>query len=100
MCFDEKRVYYTKHAVREMESEELGEIIKSEVEEAVSNCEILEEYVYDKPFRSCLLFGETSRQRPLHFVCAHDVESNLAIVVTVYEPDPARWFRHKERKTQ
>jgi hypothetical protein len=42
--------------------------------------------------------GWTSTGRPLHFVISYDEEVGLAIVVTVYEPDPQLWIDSRKRK--
>lgn len=31
-------------------------------------------------------------------VCAYNVEENLSIIITVYQPDPELWIDYKRRK--
>jgi hypothetical protein len=97
-CFDEDRVLYTAHARREMRQEEFGPISDAEVYDAVCNADVIETYPDDKPYPSVLLFGQTNRSRPLHVVCAFDAESEQAIIVTTYEPDPDLWYDYRRRK--
>ena len=52
--------------------------------------ETIEEYPDDVPYPSRLVSGNAG-DRPIHVVAADDVDSEATIVVTVYEPDPARW---------
>ena len=52
----------------------------------------------DEPYPSSLFLGRTSAGRPLHLVISYDEEAGLAIVVTVYEPDPGLWIESRERK--
>lgn len=99
-CFDNNQILYTHHAVLEMRDEEFGRIFEQEVYESIRNGEIIEKYSDDKPYPSVLLFGKTSSGRPLHVVCAYDKEENLAIIVTVYQPDPDVWVDNKKRRKQ
>ena len=97
-CFLENRVLYTQHARDEMRSEELGPIREREVFEAVQTGEVIESYEDDKPYPSALVYGITSRGRPIHLVCAHADEEDMAIIITVYEPDVSRWIDHRRRR--
>ena len=100
-CFKLEKVLYTKHAKDEMEKEEFGEISDKEVFEAVLNGKIIEIYPEDEPYPSCLIYGKTSENRPLHIVCAYSEEPGLAVVITVYQPNPEKWidFERRRRKT-
>jgi len=49
-----------------METEEFGEIKEREVYEAILEGKIIQSYQEDEPYPSCLIFGRTSRKRPLH----------------------------------
>jgi len=82
-----------------MEAEELGEIKGKEVHEAVLSGKLIESYPEDEPYPSCLLYGRTSDNRPLHIVCAYSREDNMVIVITVYQPDPEKWIDCERRKT-
>lgn len=81
-----------------METEDFGMIKEKEVAQAVINCKIINEYLDDEPYPSCLIYGKTKRNRPLHIVSAYSDEENIAIIVTVYEPDPEKWIDFKRRK--
>lgn len=98
-CFSEHRVLYTQHARQEMRLEEFGAIREQEVFEAVHRGEIIERYDDDEPYPSVLVYGRTERDRPIHVVCAHAAEDDRVIVITVYEPDPARWIDYRRRRT-
>lgn len=43
-------------------------------------------------------FFQTPAARPSHIVCAYDEEDHMAIVITVYEPDPDLWIEFRRRK--
>jgi len=97
-CFDADRVYYTRHARCEMEADEFGRILDAEVHQAILAGEVIQEYAGDTPYPSVLLLGVTRQDRPLHVVCAYDVEERRAYVITVYQPDPARWIDFRTRR--
>lgn len=92
------RVYYSGHARYEMEGEESGVIKDEEVFETVLTGKIIETYPEDEPYPSCLIYGKTSKNRPLHVVCGYVDEENLSIIITVYQPLPERWIDFTRRK--
>ena len=61
-----KQIKFTDHARVEMAKEGIS---ADEVLKAIENGEVIEEYVDDKPFPSCLLYGELD-EKPIHMVCA------------------------------
>ena len=89
---------YTRHAIHEMETEELGEIMDHEVVEAVLNGKIIEDYPEDTPYPSCLVYGRTSEERPLHAVCAYAADIEQVIIITAYEPSPGQWIDFERRR--
>jgi hypothetical protein len=74
-------------------------VIRSdEIEQAVASAEIIEDYPDDKYGPSCLLFGYSEEERPLHVQVSYP--PNLKII-TVYEPSPDEWQADlKTRKTE
>lgn len=98
-CFQQDKVLYSKHAKTEMEIEEFGIIREIEVFEAILNGKVINEYSDDSPYPSCLIYGKTKKNRPLHIVSAYSNEENITIVITVYEPDPKKWIDFERRKT-
>jgi len=78
--------------------EELGEIKDNEVFEAVLSGKIIEGYAEDKPYPSCLIYGETSNKRPLHIVCAYAEDANKVIIATVYQPRSDQWIDFERRR--
>lgn len=82
---------FTDHARKEMAEEPLGRISVEEVLQAIETGEIIEQYLDDTPYASCLILGHTRSRRPLHLVCALVSEENRLIVITTYQPDPSRW---------
>lgn len=68
----------------------------NEVKEAIQNGIIIEEYTDDKPLPSYLIYGKTSNYRHIHVVIGIDEE--VAAIITVYEPDPAKWIDFRTRR--
>ena len=60
-----------------------------DVEEAIANGTIIEDYPDDTRGPSCLILGR-SGSRPLHVVCGR-LDTEQVLVITAYEPDPAEW---------
>jgi len=96
-CFERDAVLYSNHAKEEMRIEEFGKIIDDEVFEAVCNGQIIENYPFHKPYPSALIFGYTTKQRPIYIVCAYNESDKIAIVITVYQPNPELWIDFKRR---
>lgn len=80
-----------------MDVEESGEIRDEEVFEAVVRGKIIEAYPDDEPYPSCLIYGRTTNNRPLHVVCSLSDNDNIAIIITVYQPHPNRWINFTRR---
>jgi hypothetical protein len=93
-----KRLKFSSHAKMEMLAEEFGMIREREVREALQSGSIIEEYLEDRPYPSCLVYGRTRESRPLHIVCAPVVEEESLIIITVYRPDPKQWVDYKRRR--
>ena len=89
------RVRITDHADEEAEADRLT---FDEVYFSVHNGEIIEDYIEDKPYPSCLVFGKTFGGDPLHSVWAYNDRTRWAVLVTVYRPDPERWIEWRKRR--
>jgi hypothetical protein len=60
-----------------------------DVEDAIRNGVIIEDYPDDARGPSCLILGR-SGGRTLHVVCGRLEEAQI-LIITAYEPDPAEW---------
>jgi hypothetical protein len=90
-----ERFRITDHAYEETLSDSLT---FEEVITSVIHGEIIEHYPTDKPYPSCLIFGENYRREPVHSVWAYNKENLWAVLITVYRPDPKRWIEWKTRR--
>jgi len=87
---------FSRHAV---DQSIIRDISVQEVKEAINqNAQIIEDYPEDKYGPSCLVLGFTRQNRPLHIQCSYPSRPILKII-TLYEPDPAKWIEFEKRRT-
>ena len=89
------RIRITDHAEEEAQSDRLS---FDQVLYSVQKGEIIEHYPNDTPYPSCLILGWTSSEDPVHSVWAYNRDNRWAVLITVYRPDPQRWYNWQERK--
>ena len=83
------KVLWSSHATRKLQSENLQ---REEVESALSNCEVIEDYPWlTRRLPDCLVLASTSNSSSLHSVVALDEAYDRIFIVTVYRPDVKRW---------
>ena len=58
----------------------------------------IEAYPRDKPYPSCLIYGDTFAGEPAHSVWAYNKDNQWAVLITVYHPDPDRWIDWRKRR--
>lgn len=85
--FAEEQFEFSKHAV---DQSILRQIRVPEIREAIENGQVIEDYPQDKYGPSCLIFGSTQAQRPIHIQSSYPSRS-LVKIITVYKPNPQRW---------
>lgn len=64
-------------------------ITTQDIEKALLNGEIIEKYLDDYPYPSCLVYGVNLNNEVLHIVCGAN-ETELWII-TAYYPDNIKW---------
>lgn len=80
------------HAEKERYAED---IILADIETAIYNGEILEDYPNDPRGPSCLVLGY-SQKRPIHIVCGY-TSTKWIRIITVYLPKQPKWIDEKTR---
>ncbi|MBI5213797.1 MAG: DUF4258 domain-containing protein [Nitrospirae bacterium] len=83
---------FSEHAIKRMIKRSIE---RSEVEDAVINGEIIEEYPEDKYSPSCLVYGKTKGGRDLHVQLSLPPD---VVVITAYEPDADEWIDYRIRR--
>lgn len=91
----QNRIRITDHADEEAQADHLS---FDEVFASVLQGEIIEDYPDDRPYPSCLVYGETLAREPVHSVWAYNRENRWAVLITVYRPDPRRWIDERKRR--
>ena len=71
-------------------------ISTSDIENAIVNGEIIEEYPEDFPYPSGLINGFINDNEPIHIVCA--IADRIKII-TLYKPAENEWFDYKKRRS-
>jgi len=89
------RVRITDHADEEAQADRLT---FDEIYSSVLHGEIIEDYLTDKPYPSCLIYGQTFRGNPVHSVWAYNEQNRWTVLITVYRPDPNLWVNWRERR--
>lgn len=91
---DANEFEFSRHAV---DQTIIRRISVQEVREVFANGEVVEDYPDDKYGPSCLIYGRTAEARRLHVHCSYPSRP-LIKVITLYEPDPARWIDFRIRR--
>ena len=89
------RIRITDHSDEEAQVDRLS---FDQVFISVFQGEIIEDCPDDKPCPSCLVYGETFSEEPVHSVWAYNRENRWAVLITVYRPDPKRWIDWRRRR--
>lgn len=66
-------------------------ISMDDVQTAILNGELIEDYPNDYPFPSCLIMGHRTATSVIHVVCAPDDTGTTLWLITAYVPDTDRW---------
>lgn len=91
----DNRLRITDHADEEAQADKLT---LDEIFFSVFQGEIIEAYPGDKPYPSCLIYGATFTDEPVHSVWAYNEANQWAVLITVYRPDPNRWVGWRKRR--
>ena len=83
---------FSDHAVKRMIERSID---RREVQMAVFNGEMIEEYPDDKYSPSCLIYGWTGEGWPLHIQVSLPPK---VVIITAYEHDPAEWIDYVLRR--
>jgi len=85
---------FSRHAFKRAVERNISDM---EIREAGGRAIIIEDYPNDKYTPSCLLLGFTNARRPLHFQVSY-ADSELAKIITLYEPDETEWMDFSKRR--
>ncbi len=85
LCYDET-IVMTKHCKDRCI---IRDISIDDIERAILNGEIIEDYPDDTPFPSVLIMGYSKMLKPLHVVASTDGE--MLYIITAYFPNKDIW---------
>jgi hypothetical protein len=83
--FQNKNYLFTNHG---SDQAAMRGISSNEIEHAIINGQVIEDYPADKYGASCLIMGKTSTGRVLHVQINYPTTVKI---ITVYEPSPNEW---------
>ena len=89
------RIRITDHADEEAQADHLA---FDEIFFSVFQGEIIEDYPDDRPYPSCLIYGDTFASTAVHSVWAYNQDNQWGVLITVYRPDPERWINCRVRR--
>ncbi len=90
------RVLVSEHAAMRFKQRGLK---AKDIRAAVNTGEIIEQYLDDYPFPSCLIIGKSEDGKWIHVVMSD--EGSMSRIITAYYPDPEKWNDDfKTRKEQ
>lgn len=89
------KIRWTNHVIIRLFQRDIMQV---DVENAILNGEIIEEYKEDYPYPSCLIFGINLKNEILHVVCGLS-EIELWII-TAYYPDNIKWEEDKKTRRE
>ena len=80
------KIRWTNHVIVRLFQRNISQ---EDIESAILNGEIIEEYENDYPYPSCLVYGMTLKDKILHIVCGlNEIE---LWIITAYYPDNMKW---------
>lgn len=82
----------TAHAHEERQNEDIE---TEDIQRAILDGRIIEDYPQDRRGPSCLVLGY-SQGRPIHIVCGI-ATNGLPLIITVYIPRKPKWISPEER---
>ena len=90
----EEKIRWTHHVMVRLLQRNITE---ADIENAILNGEIIEEYENDYPYPSCLIYGINLKNEVLHIVCG--LNKIELWIITAYYPDNIKWEEDlKKRK--
>jgi hypothetical protein len=89
-----QKLTFSVHALQAMY---LRNISVEEVRNTLATGKSIETYPDDRPYPSLLILS-WSGSRPIHVVSAQNQTDSETVIITVYEPDLARWEPGFERR--
>lgn len=82
----DNKIRWTNHIIMRLFQRNINQ---RDIENAILNGEIIEEYENDYPYPSCLVYGVNLNNEVIHIVCGlNDIE---LWIISAYYPDNIKW---------
>jgi len=91
-----RKIKWKKHALKRLFERNLS---RSQIFEALLNCEIIEHHELQRPLPSVLVLGYYG-QEPLHIMLAIADTDEILWIITVYKPSPEEWLDDYKTRRQ
>ncbi|MBQ8278549.1 MAG: DUF4258 domain-containing protein [Roseburia sp.] len=86
----EGRIIWTEHVEKRMAQRKIS---RTDVKRCIMSGEIIEDYLDDYPYPSCLIFGYTEDEKNLHVVVSiSDGIPRILNIITAYVPDESKFM--------
>ena len=82
----DEKIRWTNHVVIRLFQRNISQ---EDIENALLNGEIIEEYQNDYPYPSCLVYGMNIKNEIIHVVCGANEKEPW--IITAYYPDNIKW---------
>ena len=82
----DRKIRWTNHVIVRLFQRNINQ---KDIEIALLNGEIIEEYENDYPYPSCLVYGINLNNEVLHIVCG--INEMELWIITAYYPDNIKW---------
>lgn len=86
ILINDNKIRWTNHVIVRLFQRN---ITQEDIEKALLNGEIIEEYENDYPYPSCLVCGINVNNKIIHVVCGYNGEELW--IITAYYPDNKEW---------
>jgi len=92
----QRKYEFSKHGERKRESDMIP---VEKLEQALRDCEVIEDYPDDPRGASCLVLG-FYKQEPVHAVCTIKTNPEELFLITVYDPSkhPDNWTANYRKR--
>ena len=90
--FNKGQFQITRHCQKRCDSRAIS---FKEIKQIINQGEVIETYLKDSPYPSCLILGYIRKDKPLYVLCAL---GNNVHIITVHWLDPAKWLDPKTRR--
>ena len=94
MCH-KKALRWTDHMLKRILQRSIS---MDDVENALNNGEIIEQYPEDYPHPSCLVLGMSASDKPIHVVCG--LSKTELWLITSYYPDEEEWEANSKTRKE